>query len=443
MDSSKFGEIAEELLKHCGPYQHHGWWKCLGESAEIRGRPTGKWEDVEDALCEQFSQEDLLEARVFVNRGGLGVGLNPVLKGFGTVIAPLRSAPEAKPFDLIVENGLLNRKTAPAIAALDDGRLRERLDAADNTLCLTFSLPDMAALWSVGIPAVPATGLTGMSGKRLRKFCKRFAAWECDVGASPPQPSPAGEPLGEIGEGPAPGQQTGGQQSSQGAGLDESPDLVLVAWDLTKLKSLPPAEFDRLLAHLKRIGKNLDIDFANVYVWRPTPEDVERIGFCLEYRQKEGVYAAVLSCLNKSVTPAILPDSRPKPTDLAAGLTELVEALQSSATDSNAVRTPWFNMQSLMIEKCVTPLVEKADASSDVKARNLYLGAAVASLAMHSQGCGLVAKTMCEMRRLGPGKFAMLPQQEVRQQGSLANTLLKYFEAIEKNFKSRESAWDW
>ena len=124
-------------------------------------------------------------------------------------------------------------------------------------------------------------------------------------------------------------------------------------------------------------------------------------------------------------------------------MTELTRALQSSPDDSNAVRLAWDNAQSLIIEKCVTPLVEQADKSADITARNLYLGAAMACQEMHSQGCGLLAKTVCKMRELGPDRFAMLPEKELRQQASLASTLFKFLDAIEKNRKASDSTWDW
>lgn len=189
-------------------------------SSEIRSRPTINSKEVENALRKKFSLDELLESRVFVKNEGNDNKLNAVLTGFDTVIAPLRVAVGAKPFDLIVADGLLSQKTAPALAALDDGRMDDQLDVTDNDMCVTFSLHDMATLWAIDIPAVPATGLLRMSGNRLRRFCERFG-WSDSSSVIPPiKPPQSNSYFGGV--------STGGSLQQPTGSVTDDPAQVII-----------------------------------------------------------------------------------------------------------------------------------------------------------------------------------------------------------------------
>jgi hypothetical protein len=131
-------------------------------------------------------------------------------------------------------------------------------------------MEDVAVLLSLGIPAVPGTGLDCLGGQTLEAFCECFNLKR--RGAN-----------GKFATTPA---ETD----------DHNIGLVLVAWSPSTLSKSPPRAYHDVISHLERIEKHLGVNFDDVGNWELSPAQQEQFQFCLNY----GAQADVQKVLRES-----------------------------------------------------------------------------------------------------------------------------------------------
>ena len=119
-EEKDFGSIYEPVLAHCLPYSHEEPWHDFLVPDDIRRLPASPDAMIAD-LREEFSDAQLQEAGVIAMDENVVIQPNPLLCEEGGLVIAMRKTPEAKPFELQVNERILSGRTLPVCAAMQDG----------------------------------------------------------------------------------------------------------------------------------------------------------------------------------------------------------------------------------------------------------------------------------------------------------------------------------
>jgi hypothetical protein len=283
-----------------------------------------------NTLRKKHSLTALIRSGVLVGDRG-EFEINPMFTGRPNAIVPLRSAPDAAPFDLISGQGAASRRL-PLSVAVHDHRVQAAISES-GYLFAAFEVPDLLCLWALGMPVVPACGLEQFTPSSLAAFRGAFGFTE---------PKPQAIPH----------------------------HLVLPAWSPYRFSRERPPDVDRVARNLIRCRSCLGLPLHQILVWQPTTTEIEGLAKCLQLGGKSDVVAAISSSLAHSSTPLAPEPAEANPVaDLLKIEKRLHAALMNPETGRTRLRRLLRKQRQGVDESIVKPLLEKAQDESDPEER--------------------------------------------------------------------------
>jgi hypothetical protein len=326
----KYREIYAQLEALSEPASLPALWRDIPAPPAYRS-PIRNFRIVAARLRKDFRDDELISAGVFIridsgheggarSENGVHAAASPRLMFNLQLLLGnwllLRRAPDEAPFDIVVRGGCLSQKQPPVLAALQDAMINKFLRESGDTLLVTLTLDDAAALWSIGFPAIPAVGIDSLDGNNFEKFCRRFdiralgGSWDDDdyeyggdqydgnevcveetysqnkshqppTSSSPAVGDNAASPDRPSGVPHAP--QSPRAAAKNGASPSASRvDLSFVAWHPALLSMAAPGKLANIRSHFRALADGLDLLMDQLYVWEPVPELMVKLRFAVE-----------------------------------------------------------------------------------------------------------------------------------------------------------------
>ena len=417
------GQIYDEVLQHCKSVQSPQPWGRFRKNANLWVPPRDE-KPLLAALQEKYSSLALVQSGVAVLNENQELRLNTI--GLGTwdgfskclsvvdsedmpagspdvpgekctysggnvsnCILPLRALPGSKPFDLLTGKGTLGCRLPLYAATLD--YLTAKWVQKAGLLFVTFSMLDLVSLRAVRLPAALAMGLDTITPKSLEELCATLGLGEMghllNTGHMPAtlQPSPAGSTqTGSV---------NAAQSQDSGATLAavpftphatiEPPRLILVGWMLSELSQDRPGELDKVVRSLVRIAGSLGVAFDQVFVWRPSLEEIRQIHFCLTHGQRTDVTRAILRSLDQSTSPLAPPSEKGPVNDLVTSRARLRAVLLRPGSSPGQRRRRLREFQEAADGTFVEPVLERAANALDPDERSRLGGLAAVNRVLH------------------------------------------------------------
>lgn len=344
-------KIIQEFLKFCPALELPELWSHVRATSRVRRAPDDEGATLQ-ALRNKFSDEALFASKVVVLNQDDALTLNPLLTG--DAFAPLRAKPHHLPFEIVTPAGCLFGPGLPICKAVRDERYQGEIANASNQLCVAFSLPDVGALLSVGIPAAMAAGLDRMGHESLMEFCRGFGFQRSGM--------------------PAP---------------ESAPQLMLVGWSPASLDRSPPPGLTAVFDHLRKVHEYFGFGLEEIYVWRPTETDIEGVKFCIEHGTKKEIHQALLLSMEKSVEAPFMPpqpvpkEKKPAPADFFTALAQVHEARRRSSS-GDIPREFWQHLEQRLDHDLIAPILQQAMTEEPMR-RNLLTAFADFSRLLHAQ----------------------------------------------------------
>ena len=443
------GPIYTDFLQHCGAAHMLGRWGPFAKQADFR-RPSSDGLATLAALRQKYARKDLLRSGVATpdttdphSHGSAdykeieGLKVNPILSGPFTRILPLHASPQGYPLDLLTGEGAVSGRL-PACAFLDDHRVKKGIQKT-GILCLAFSIEDVMAFRSVGIPAALANGLEQFTRESLKEFCSSLVL----------ESSSDGSVHGSSGHvalsaaSTAPLQKAAVQEkqtkfpvdpSAHKAGADNPwpprPRLFLVDWLPSQLTLRHPEGLDGVAGSLINVGKCLDVNLDDVFIWRPTAGEVHRIAYCLAKGDRKDVRKAILASLRgSSQLLGLTQGETDEPVSLLEARARLREALLRPGGKSGERRRRLRQHQEAIDNALVRPLLEEAAAEFDPMRRSQLAALAGVNQMLHPA---------VELYLAGQEKEVAKRGLRAGGQNPAIQDLMKMFDAVSKLCRESE-----
>ncbi len=419
-ESSHDRQVWEQFLEHCPPYALEGLWSRLPASSRARLPPMNAAVALQ-SLLRQLSDEELRQSGVAVVGQDNTLVLDPRLTDPDGAIVPLRHEANEPPFELVTGGGCVLGRRLPACAVLHDAEYQRAIEACSNTLCVAFSMADVAVMLSLNIPAVPATGLDLVGGPELDDLCVCFGLQRSH---SAQRPASSRSTRGPD-DGPVDAKATMKQKLAElnakhevDGGTTTAPELMYLGWSPSQLSLSPPERLEQVIAHFQGLHKHLEIAMDDVHLWEPTKAEVDRVRFCVQYGSPDELRQALLASMEHSAGTMVYyrqnaEEKRQAPTDYLSALAQLQHALRDSK-DKEDQQEAWKAFERLLEQDLVAPLVRQAMAAEPLP-RNLMVQAANLSRLLQTQGIALAEKLLQAARQSGPQGIGLLPQAEMQQ----------------------------
>jgi hypothetical protein len=400
-------EIYHKVFERCAAFALPAPWDFLVPDPDCRG-PIPDPDATLAALQNEFTDDQLVDARVIERLPENRVRLSPVLVYPTGGVVALRDEPGRKPFELLTCAGALSGRDLPVFASMRDARTKDLAtgNARCNALYVTCEIREVALLRSVGLAASMASGLDERSLETFRRLSQTpefsltepskayqeamaagaaeldaevaadadaLAGANSDVAANPTTPAapdPAMPPVPEKYVSGTPPQHTATWSSDE-------PLRVLLGWRPLVLTLECPSWPGLLAAELDLAEQYLRLDFADMHVWRPVPEYLEKLKYLLKFRDEplireclSGQYGDHFSIAAVRPDPAGPSKNRPPFMkawdDLQDRLDEDRKHQRLSEEGDEGLRT----YERLAEEELVRPLEDWALAHSDAQVRN-------------------------------------------------------------------------
>jgi hypothetical protein len=375
--STSYKTIFADFLLHCRQVKPPNPWGAFSKGSDFREPPQDE-EATLTALRKKYGEKKLINSHVAtygVPAGGWGMWvagqrrkelmINPLLSTPFARFLPLRTSPQGKPFDLLTGAGTISGRL-PACAALHDHKVEAAIKKM-GILCLTFSMEDLMALRSVGIPTSLARGLEKITRETFGELCGSLGFGSADASThlndectqGPPTADLLAEVVGSCNPPPL------------------RPRLFLVGWEVSRMSRHHPGEVDEVVRSLANVSDCLEIDLDDVFLWQPPQKDLRRIRYCLSIGERKDVQDSIFGSLRRS---AKLVTQAEGDADAPSGLLEtrrrLQEALLRSGTSPADRRRRLQLYRHAIDASLVAPLVEQATAELDPKKRSHLAGLA-------------------------------------------------------------------
>ena len=375
--STSYRTVYADFLQHCRKVRPFRPWGIFSKSSDF-WKPPQDQKATLAALQKKYGEKKLIESRVacygpsdygrqvpLVTQYNNELIINPILTIPFSRILPLRSSPQSKPFDLLTGDGTVSGRL-PVCATLHDHKVQKAIEKM-GVLCLAFSMEDLMAFRSVGIPASLARGLEKVTRKTLKELCSALGFGNTDdlaflSNGSTEAPSKAApcSPMVPL-----------------YAPLTVQPRLFLVGWAPSPLSLHRRGEVDEVIRNLARVSDCLEIDLDDLFFWRPSPKDLRRISDCLSIGEPRNVQRAILGSLRRSSGLATQADGDvDESSSLLATRTRLQEALSRSSTSPSERRRRLRLHREAVDTAFVTPVLEQAVEEPDPKRRSHLAGLA-------------------------------------------------------------------
>lgn len=375
--------LYQSFLDNCRPYRLHGPWSLLGSKPDVwipPARPT----DTLQRLHRHWKRNDLFASRLAIPDENEEVMMNPQIVGPSATILPCRESPNGLPYDLVTQQGSLSGNL-PALAALG-GVSKTGLDECSGGVCMAFCVPDLAVLRMAGIVTTLASRLDQITGPSLTEFCKRFGVRRgyTQPGIFDGQRVPSGKPpfaSADMRSEPLDSEAMAEWvMSVRGQSISGRvrwiPRLVLVGWTPSELQLKVPEELDKVIAHLSNIEKFLQIRFDELFVWRPSKEDLDRVCFCLEHGHKKDVRAALLESMAEAVPATEIAEAPSAPISLAEAQARLNEIGLGAPISREWRRRIVIDCERAIHSELLEPLWRYATLQTDAEERARVAGVA-------------------------------------------------------------------
>lgn len=348
--------------------------------------------------------------------------LHPDLVTPGKLLLPLRTRPEEKPFQLVVGLKGVCRSTLLLGDVFGDYYFRHLLDSSDSPVLMAFTMPDLALLWSVGIPAVPATMIGDWTRGNLTALCELLGISRYGEPESC-QASPY------CGDAPKPG----GDNAPRDQGVPLP--LVLVDWSPAELKLVVRPQVAALRAHLAQLQTHLGIDLEDFRVWRPTDALIDKLRVIAAYGDASYVQQAMLASLGNDVEP-LVPEPPPAPLpprSYSARVSEWMTAGPQTA-ERGDMREEFDGLVQDGEAAFIAPLYAAAESARGPVERILYVQ--LANLFRIAHAAGLQVAAQYGRLRVVPAGLAPSTdvRNDIRHYLQVANQILALSQEIH--------AWD-
>ena len=418
-DTDERSAIYQRVIDHCRPYRYTNLWSRLKVQCDL-------WELADTGqmlmdLEKEFGRAAIIDAGVAVQDHDGSLQFNRGGPEFSTILCPLRKEQGSNPFDLVTADGCLSGRL-PVCAALEDARMRTAIRKAYDAILAVFSLADLAVLRLASLPVMLASGLPMLGGQALDEFCQAFRIrYE---NGRPRYPAKTSNLAGGS-------KRTTDQDKTDGASKTpvQDPlhrcDLVVVGWSPARLTTQNPEELNEFVAHFRRIEQHFRLALNNVYLWQPTPKDVEGITFCAKHGQRKDLRAALKNSIDESACELTwLPNQASVPKNLATTVALLQEATLDAADDRDTEARLWADYQGKINDELVRPLTEQAAASKEPAEKALLMAMAGISQLAHPHAMSIAAKVAKSLKKTTLSKVGPLPENELRQLLSMSDRIV-------------------
>lgn len=444
-----YGKIYADFLHYCHRVRLAGPWRRFAKNTDFWMLPQDTTA-IPAALQEKYSVKDLVGSGVVTNRFAVPAKghfpvhtedaellVNPILSGLYSRILPLRTVPQCDPFDLLVDDGTTSGQL-PVRATMHDHRLKKAIPKA-GFLCLTFSMADLMAFQAAGIPATLAKGLEKLTRKTVMELTSSLGLGTSG-GSTPYSHKPAVTPPGSalpVQEGLA--HETQAPSPTDHYASNEAPNslpgapprLFLVGWSPSQLSLNRPNELDEVHRNLANISRFLGIDFNDVFVWRPTAVDLQRITFCLKNGNRKEVRRAIVTSLRGSAEPVGRANGElvNRPHSLLEAQSRFREVLLRPGSKAGDRRRRLQQYQHSIASTLVKPLLQLAIDEPDPKRRSQLAALAGLNQVLYPAVELYLANQEKEVVKRGLGADG---------QGPSVRDLMKMFDAVSKLTKEDE-----
>lgn len=392
--------IYRQLLKDCRPFRPDDCWKHLDGATDLWRPPQNPTETLA-SLASRFGNSEVCESGIasLDPRGELA--LQPAFHDPTAILAPLRRQPEAPPYDILFQNTCLSGQMPVRSAQHDFGL--QQLAENFRFWILTFSMEDLASLRLAGFPAVPAHGLDSLRREDVAEIWERQAAAKAGH-EDPPCPSGSPEPDDvRSADTATPAESAAHRSPSRSENLPQEGgsrlDWILAAWSPSRLTRDEPEGLNAVTSHLTAIEQHLEIGMDNVFVWRPSQEEVDRVEYCLRGGNRADVREAISASLDCSTQRAVeFPTASSSPQSLPDAASHLLDVLQNPSVFEDTARQAWACYQSHVQRELTEPLWDHASSTADPVRRNLLAAIASVSQILHTQTIPLCVQ--CNKRKV-------------------------------------------
>ncbi|MDP6557661.1 MAG: hypothetical protein QGG71_23550, partial [Pirellulaceae bacterium] len=248
-------------------------WEFLNRVRSIR-ELTGYGSDVISSLGEEFSDDDLESARVFVPAPNDELCLSPVLDHVPSSFMVLSRDQGGLPFDLGSPAGSVTTDDPPAFHICEDHFTRAGAGRKKKIL-VGFTMLDVAVLRMLSLPCAPACGLDQMDGDQLRRWL--------DIRVKKGGRTQRTEHLAAI--------------------CQNGYQLTLVGWQVAELRNEIPEGLDELVSHLRKAESAYQCDTQeSVEVWRPTGSEWDRIRSAVDFADRDLIRRLVWASVSRSTS---------------------------------------------------------------------------------------------------------------------------------------------
>lgn len=223
---------------------------------------------------EDYTDEELEAARVFVPARNNELCLSPILGGAESSFLILRRDQEGPPFDLVSQAGSLTTDDPPAFHSCEDHLTRTR-SGRKKRILVGFSDLDVAVLRMLSLPCVPAGGLAHMNGQQVRRML--------DV-----RINRNGSAQGRIELAPV---------------CRDDYHLVLVAWQVAEIRNEIPNGLHEVISHLRKAEDVYECETGeHVGVWKPQASDWNQIESAVEFADRALIRRLVWKSVARSTS---------------------------------------------------------------------------------------------------------------------------------------------
>lgn len=421
------GKIYQRFLDFCYPYSLGGLWHGFQSHTDLWSPPTDSSTALA-ALRQLFDDSELREGGIASGDPGDTMVLNPILCDQRTIILALRETTDHAPFDLVVNEGCLSGQL-PVCAVMKDERVL-KVAARVGYLAVTFSMEDLAALRLMGLPAISASGLADVRRETMTEFCQCLAH----------QRSPK---FGQNEDSPVPSQNTGAStnetcppeegepvteysiSSADEQAMGPRPELVFVGWSPAKLELVEPDQLKDIVRHFAAIEQYLQVPMNDVYAWRPTQAELDRLMFCLQHGIRKDVKEALLVSMDQSAEPITAPARGSAVSkSLPEAMLRLEDVVRRSVGNEVMEKQAWADYEERVNSELAMPLLQLAMTTAEPMQRNLMATTASIARVLHPQAMLIAAKITRRIATSGLGKVGGGPDKDVKRLLELTDRLI-------------------
>ena len=362
-------------------------------------------------LQAQFDEKVLIESGVACLDGRGAVEINPVLKSADLIVWALRRQSDAPPFQLVANQSSVRRSMWSFSSVFADGRTAKMIEDVADRVAVAFTMTDLAILWSLKIPAVPAAGLSRRSGNRLEVFCKSM-----NISRKPDE------------------------QFSTFASADKTSTtvgqprvLLLCDWSVELLGKNDSLQAQQLWKYLGDLQKYLGLDLYDFQRLKPTPEEFAKLRFIMDHGRWEDVREAVLDGPYAESESLYVDKSlhRPTPDSLSVALGKWRRTQRHSKSDVTAQKAAWNDVLTVQDRQLFDPLTEEAERAKDPTERNLLTALTGMSRLLHPQMLMMAEKLGQAIGEKGTNALNAISKDDFQQVIAVADRVMALTQGIQ------------